>query len=92
MTDDEQVVEEMATVYALISARLQNDKEAWRVILSGDEDIGPLFISLIDFAIALLKQKASELQIPVETLVRSMAGINQIFVPEILREMRKNGR
>lgn len=98
MTDNDRAVDEMCDVYALLTARLNDDQESFEKILFGDGEESEeqswrtmqLIIASIDLAISTLRVAAQERGISVTTLIRSMAMVTRMVGPEII-EKRERG-
>lgn len=96
--DVDRQIEEMGDVYALLTARLSDDKDAYRQVLMGAEDgdgddgsghtIG-LILALTDLALGLLTEKAISAGCSTTHLIRSMAMITRVMGPELIEKMER---
>lgn len=98
MTDNGRSIDEMCDVYALLTARINDDQESFETILFGDGEESEeqsfktmtLIVAAVDLAISTLRVAAMERGISVTTLIRSMAMVTRLVGPEII-EKRERG-
>lgn len=98
MTDSERVVDEMCDVYALLTARINDDQASFENILFGEQGDDSdeqgaktmqLIIAVTDLAVSTLRVAAAERGISVSTLIRSMAMVTRVVGPEIIKERER---
>jgi hypothetical protein len=94
MTDNERVIDEMidemCDVYALLTARINNDSEGFKAILA-NEDTCPvgIMLALTDMCVGLITEKAMEAGCSTSHLIRAMAMIPRVMGPEAIEKIER---
>jgi hypothetical protein len=92
-TDNDRAVDEMCNVYALITARMNDDLEGFKqILLDGtdeDNNTGGTILALVDLCVGLLTERAMLAGVSTGTLVRSMAMITRVVGPEAIQKRER---